>query len=159
MKPTRTIRLSDVERAARSARMRALQADPKFQAARKAAIKEQTADRRAAQAELMRRMNADPSFILKKRAAQDLARIQAIKIPERTIPVVRGLFVEMNDQCATLADVAERAGIGVDTLRFWRFRSMPRADLLDAALNAVDLELAIVPLGTRDGNGFARKKG
>lgn len=37
-----------------------------------------------------------------------------------------------------------------DTMRFWQWRHMPRVDLLDAALNALDLELVIRPIGTRD---------
>ena len=156
MKKGQTIRLSDAERAERSARLRALQADPAFQAARRAAIVTWSAARRAAQAELLRRQNADPNFIMRKRIGQDVARVRAVTIPASTHPVVRALFVEMNAQLATMAEVSDRAGIGFDTLRFWRSRSMPRVDLLDAALNVLDLQLAVVPIGTRDANGFAQ---
>ena len=159
MKKRRTIRLSDAERAARSARLRALQADPAFQAARRAAIVTWSVARRAAQAELLRRQNADPNFIMRQRIAQDAARVRAVKIPASTHPVVRALFVEMNAQLATIAEVVDRADVGFDTIRFWRFRSMPRVDLLDAALNVLDLQLAVVPIGTRDADGFAKRTG
>lgn len=157
MKPRRTIRLSAAERAARAARMRALNADPEVRARRRAGRAKWSSERREAQAKLLRALNADPDFILRKRAGLAAARIHPSKIPLHSLPVVRGLFVEMNAQRATLADIGSRAGIGKDTIRFWRFRAMPRVDLLDAALNTLDLELAIVPIGTRDANGFATK--
>lgn len=49
----------------------------------------------------------------------------------------------MNEQQTTFAELAERTKIGVDTMRFWQTRHMPRVDLLDAALNALDLELVV----------------
>ena len=42
-------------------------------------------------------------------------------------------------------------------LRFWK-RYMPRLDLIDAAGGALDMELAWVPRGSRDENGFPKKK-
>lgn len=69
--------------------------------------------------------------------------------PAHAHPLVKQLIIEMNKQRATFGDIAGRTNIGIDTMRFWQRRHMPRLDLFDAALNALDLELVIRPLGTR----------
>ena len=61
------------------------------------------------------------------------------------------LTVFENVQAAYLA---HRAGISTDALTGWRATNMPQIDTLDAALGALDLELAIVPRGTRNADGF-----
>jgi hypothetical protein len=70
--------------------------------------------------------------------------------PRSCHPLVREFVGHVNDQKTTLAEISARSGVAVDTLRFWPVRHMPRLDLFDAALNTLDLELAIVPRGTRD---------
>lgn len=70
--------------------------------------------------------------------------------PAHCHPLVREFVGHINDQKTTLAEISTRSGVAVDTLRFWPTRHMPRLDLFDAALNTLDLELAIVPRGTRD---------
>lgn len=66
-----------------------------------------------------------------------------IRIAPNAHPLVRQFMAEMNEQQTTFAEVSERSNIGVDTLRFWQSRHMPRLDLFDAALNVLDLELHI----------------
>lgn len=73
-----------------------------------------------------------------------------IAVAPHAHPLVRQFLQAMNEQQATFAEVASRTHVGVDTMRFWQRRHMPRVDLLDAALNALDLELVIRPIGTRD---------
>lgn len=65
-------------------------------------------------------------------------------LPAHAHPLVQRFFILLNARCATFAEVAERTDIGVDTLRFWRSRHVPRLDLFDAALNALGFELTIV---------------
>jgi len=67
----------------------------------------------------------------------------AIKVPQHAHPLVRQFANELNEQMTTFAEVSERSGVGVDTLRFWMTRHVPRLDLFDAALNTVGFELAI----------------
>lgn len=66
-----------------------------------------------------------------------------ISIVAHAHPLVRQFIQEMNKQQATFAEVSERAGVGIDTLRFWQTRHMPRLDLFEAALNVLGLELCI----------------
>jgi hypothetical protein len=116
------------------------------------------------QAQLMSALNADPVFRARKLAGAAAYRERVgprpkpLAIPQHTHPLIRGLFLEINAQRATLDAVAGRSGVSFDSLRFWRTRHMPRVDLLEAALNALDLELAIVPRGTRGPDGFPRTK-
>jgi lambda repressor-like predicted transcriptional regulator len=67
----------------------------------------------------------------------------AIRIPQHAHPLVKRFAAELNEQQTTYAEVSERSGVGVDTLRFWMTRHNPRLDLFDAALNVVGLELTI----------------
>ncbi|MBI1201459.1 MAG: hypothetical protein GC182_03000 [Rhodopseudomonas sp.] len=73
-----------------------------------------------------------------------------ISIPVHCHPLIREFVEHVNEQQTTFAEISTRSGVGVDTMRFWRSRHMARIDLLDAALNALDLELAVVARGTRD---------
>lgn len=68
-----------------------------------------------------------------------------IKIAPHAHPCVRRFFEEMNRQETTFAEVASRTSVGIDTMRFWQTRHMPRVDLLDAALNSIGLELYVRP--------------
>lgn len=81
----------------------------------------------------------------------------AIRVPEHAHPLVRRFINALNEQGTTYADVARRAGVGVDTLRFWPTRHVPRLDLFDAALNVLGLELRIGPL--RPANDDIRRAG
>jgi hypothetical protein len=66
-----------------------------------------------------------------------------IKIAPNAHPCVKRFMEELNEQQTTFAEVAERSAVGVDTMRFWQTRHMPRVDLLDAALNVLGLELCV----------------
>ena len=57
-------------------------------------------------------------------------------------PFVRRLIEEAQRQQIGLQDLAERAGISYDALRNWT-RSKPDIDTIQAALNAVGLELVV----------------
>lgn len=71
------------------------------------------------------------------------SRRGAIKLPAHAHPLVRQFIAEMNEQQTTFLEVADRSGIGVDTIRFWASRHVPRLDLFEAALNTIGLELTI----------------
>jgi hypothetical protein len=66
-----------------------------------------------------------------------------LTIPPRAHPLVRWLFAELNEQQTTLEELSERTSVGVDTIRFWATRHMPRLDLFEAAVNALDFELVV----------------
>ena len=66
-----------------------------------------------------------------------------IKIAPNAHPLVRLFFAAMNEQQTTFAELAGRTHVAIDTMRFWQCRHMPRLDLFEAALNALDLELCI----------------
>lgn len=66
-----------------------------------------------------------------------------INIPQHTHPVVKKLFEEANEQMTTITEIAGRASINRGTISDWRYRAMPTVDLLEAALNALDLELCV----------------
>jgi hypothetical protein len=147
-------------RAAHSAFMVALNRDPEFIARRRKGHDGWTQEQREAKAAQMRALNSDPDFRARRAAgnAKRLPRGFSSSLPKHVHPIVRGLFAEMNEQRAPRKRVAGSAGLTKHTLSSWRRSSMPLLDTIDAALNTLDLELAIVPIGTRDQNGFARKK-
>lgn len=70
----------------------------------------------------------------------------AIPLPVHAHPLVREFFVHMNTRGAVIADVAEYSGVGIDTLRFWRTRHVPRLDVFEAALNTIGYRLVIAPI-------------
>jgi hypothetical protein len=157
VRSSRSPNLSLEERARRSTHMRALNADPAIQAKRSHGKRCWTEEGRQAAAARLEAQRNNPEFLAAQRAARETAKLPPLKLPQHTLPIVRGLFVGMNDQRATFGDVSKRSGVSYDTLRRWR-KHMPHVDMLEAALNTLDLELAIVPMGTRDDNGFIKKK-
>jgi hypothetical protein len=66
-----------------------------------------------------------------------------IAIPAHAHPLVRQFIAEMNKQQATYAELAARTKVGVDTMRYWPKRHIPRLDTFEAALNALGLKLVI----------------
>lgn len=140
-------------RAAAAVRCAAQNRDASFRAAKR---KGWTEARRAAKRAEMIARNADPAFQDKRAAGVARRNPEAAFV--HTHPVVTGLFAEMRAQRTTLERVAKPAGIERGTLGGWRRRHMPYLDMIDAALNVLGLELAIVPAGDRDGNGFFKKR-
>ncbi|MDQ2084670.1 helix-turn-helix transcriptional regulator [Xanthobacteraceae bacterium Astr-EGSB] len=79
-----------------------------------------------------------------------------IEVPTHTNPVVRGVFEAMNRRLRTQNEVSAASGVHVSVISSWKYRHMPRLDLIEAALNTLDFELAIVPRGHRGPDGFLR---
>jgi hypothetical protein len=150
----RPFRITEADRAARSARMTALNADPEMRAKAIAgcAAYQPSPERREQMSQVMKGLRSGSRFELKRK------RARAVEIPDHVHPLVRGLFFEINNQRAFLKDVETRADFCPGTVGDWR-RLNPIVPNLDAALNALDLELAIVPIGSRDANGFVKKGG
>lgn len=141
-------------RAAQAARMAALNANVLTKTKRSETWSE--ARRAAKRAELIAR-NRDPAF--KEKRFTGIRQRGLREDAERHIhPLVRGLFAEMARQRATYERVAAPVGVCRSTLVSWRRRRMPYLDLLDAALNVLGFELAIVPIGRRGPDGFPKKK-
>lgn len=141
-------------RAVQAARMAALNANVLTKSKRSETWSE--ARRAAKSAELIAR-NRDPAF--KEKRFTGIRQRGLREDAERHIhPLVRGLFAEMAKQRATYERVAAPVGVCRSTLVSWRRRRMPYLDLLDAALNVLGFELAIVPIGRRGPDGFPTKK-
>ena len=136
-------------RAAQAARMTALNNTVLTKTRRSAGWSE--ARRKAKSAELKAR-NLDPSFQAKRRVG--VAKGLDDVAEGHVHPLVRGLFVEMKKQRASCERIAEPAGVCRTTVVSWRRHHMPQLDALDAALNVLGFELAIVPIGRRGLNGF-----
>jgi hypothetical protein len=148
---------SDERKAAQSARMVRQNRDPAFVNLRRKGQGSWTPARRELQRATMLANNLNPEFHQKKRAGIAKRAPRGFSIPEHCHPCVRGLFVGMNEKAATRRRVSKKSGISEDALTGWRTTTMPQTDSLDAALGAVGLELAIVPKGSRDRNGFLKK--
>lgn len=73
-------------------------------------------------------------------------------------PVVRRFFSALNEQDTNVREVAQRAGMHADTILGWRRRYVPTVANLTAALNAIGLDLAVVPLGEPDTRRAHRAK-
>ncbi len=67
-----------------------------------------------------------------------------LPIPEHAHPLVRQLFREMNAQCTTIREVAERATFRAGTISDWRYCREPTLCNFVAALNVLGLDLKIV---------------
>ena len=132
-------------------------ADPEFVAARRKGQGDWSPQRRAEQAARLKAMCSDPEFVARQREAIANRPRRGVTMPKHVHPLVRGFFAEFNAQQATRDEVGARAGLNRSTFTGWRNHNVPLIDTFDAALNSLDLELAIVPIGTRDANGFAMK--
>ena len=64
--------------------------------------------------------------------------------PQRAHPFVRRIYQEMVAQQTTASDVAERSGVGRDTIRSWRGRNSPTLANIEAVLGALGYRLEIV---------------
>lgn len=69
-----------------------------------------------------------------------------IPIPPHAHPLVRELITAANEQQTTITEIAGRTNMPRETISDWRYCRMPRVDNLVAAFNALDLDLAVVPL-------------
>lgn len=68
-----------------------------------------------------------------------------LPIPVHAQPLVRRFYREMNREKTLIQEIADRCGVAYDTISDWRYRRVPRLDNFIAALNALDLDLAIIP--------------
>lgn len=68
-----------------------------------------------------------------------------LPVPPGAHPLVRRFVEELNAQDTTITEVADRSGVDRHTISGWRYSACPTIDLLNAALNVLDLELVIQP--------------
>ena len=68
-----------------------------------------------------------------------------LPIPPTAHPLVRGLFESMNAQKMLISDVAEVSGVSKRAISDWRYKRTPSVDNFQAAVNAVGLDLILVP--------------
>lgn len=66
-----------------------------------------------------------------------------LPIPASAHPFVRRIFAEANRQRATLAEIADRAGVCRHLISDWGHKSEPRINDLQAVLNVLGLDLVI----------------
>ena len=67
-----------------------------------------------------------------------------LRVPAKAHPFVRALYREMLAQHAGVMEVSRRSGVCKDTLSRWRYSNTPDLENIQAALNAVGLELRVV---------------
>lgn len=80
-----------------------------------------------------------------------------LTIPANAHPIVRGCFSEMIARGVSHAEMQAEAGIGIGTVTRWSTRNTPQLQTIEAALNVLGFELAIVPRGSRDAMGFLQQ--
>jgi hypothetical protein len=121
-----------------------------------------TPDRRAAQADRMREVSA--SFTGERRVAAGIkaaARRRSVggrySLPQHSHPIVHGLFIALNADGRTVKAIAAEVGVSHHTILGWRDDYAPTLPVIDATLNALGLELAIVRRGRRDNCGFSAR--
>jgi hypothetical protein len=148
---------SPARRAAHSVYMAARNRDPEFAAKAASGRRNWSPERIALKRAQMTAQNLDPDFHARKLAGIANRLPRGVRVPKGTHPCVRGFFIQMNAQRATRQGISGRVNVDKATITGWN-RSMPRLDTIDAVLNALGLELAIVPIGSRDENGFLKKK-
>lgn len=73
-----------------------------------------------------------------------------LKIPRHAHPFVRRLIGELNKQDMTMHELAEQSGVHVRTIQAWRWKNLPKIDLLEACFNALGLRLVIEKLDDDD---------
>lgn len=71
-------------------------------------------------------------------------RFYKLHIPPGCHPLVRKLFLEMNEQQIGVLDMAKRAGVDKNSLRDWRTRCNPSLVGLEACFNVLGLTLRAV---------------
>lgn len=145
---------TDERRAAQAERMTVLNATVMTKSLRSAGWSE---ERRAAKSAEMKARQLDPSFQAKRRIGMQRSGPRD-GAAQHVHPLVRGLFVEIARQRAPAERIATSVGVCRTTVLSWRRHHMPQLDALDAALNVLGFELAIVPKGRRGPNGFTNNK-
>ena len=70
-----------------------------------------------------------------------MRQFRRLTVPAHAHPLVRRLFEEMNHQQIGATDLAERAGLAVNTFKGWRTRHCPRVTELEACYNVLGLTL------------------
>lgn len=65
--------------------------------------------------------------------------------PPRAHPAVVRMVEEMNRRRVAFFDLSVISGVAAETMRHWLKGKSPSVHLLEAALNALDLELVIRP--------------
>jgi hypothetical protein len=66
-----------------------------------------------------------------------------MRIPRHAHPLIREFVKLLNERNMTLTEAAKKSGNSRDTLDGWRYKSLPRLDLFEAALNVAGYELCI----------------
>jgi hypothetical protein len=70
-------------------------------------------------------------------------RFRPTPVPSSLHPVVKRLFVEMNEQQCTDKLMAKRSGVNNWTISAWRHRTIPNVRNIEACLNVLGLELYV----------------
>ena len=72
-----------------------------------------------------------------------------LSVPMHAHPLVRVLFVEMNEQQVGIIDLAERSGVNKNTISGWRKKSIPHVENLAACLTVLGMDLRATYKRTR----------
>lgn len=73
-----------------------------------------------------------------------------LPVPAKAHPLVKELTRHMNRERTLTHEVAEKSGVSASTISNWRWKNGPVLENFIAVLNALDLDLSIVPLKRTD---------
>lgn len=64
------------------------------------------------------------------------------RIPEKCHPLIKWLFMKMNERKCSIQALAEKSGVHYTAISQWRYRSKPTLENIEACLNALGFETA-----------------
>lgn len=70
-----------------------------------------------------------------------MSKFKPKSIPLKAHPVIQAIFLEMNNQKMTYAQLAEKSGVGFKMLERWRTGVSPQLQTLHLVLSALNLKL------------------
>jgi hypothetical protein len=97
-------------------------------------------------------ITAQLTKLLDERPAQSTLRSKPgprLIPPQHAHPLIRELYVLLDQNNADLQDVARRAGLGVNSITKWRTENTPSIANLEAVLNVIGKRLVIVDADQR----------
>lgn len=70
-----------------------------------------------------------------------MRQFRRLSIPIHAHPLVRHMFEEMNRQQIGLLDLADRSGVNKNTIKDWKYRSIPQIHNIAACFTVLGMEI------------------
>lgn len=85
-----------------------------------------------------------------KKEKEVILRFKKHKLPTKSHPLVRRLFVLMNEQQCSIDQMSKNVGIARATLQQWKWHNQPSLELLIACFNYLGYDLKPVKMKDED---------